>query len=266
MSPSRILIIDDESNIRETMRLALETAGYTTETAVDGPAGLESFGSGAEWDLMLLDQRMPGMDGIEVLRRIREIRPDAEVIMVTAFATVDLAVDAMKAGAADFLRKPFTPDVLRQTVAAGLDRARTSAIPPTQPSAPSPVPLRAGFRSLDGYRFWPAPDTASSGITVSGGVRRMFVVTSPQGQKEQCALVLSGRAVEAVLRIAGESEMPAGRVSDAAAWAVLMSRVWEQRGMPPAHIDVTDLTHEQLELVRGLLKTSVVAWGRTSRP
>ncbi len=263
MSPSRVLIIDDESNIRETMRLALEAAGHTAETAADGPAGLERFGSGAEWDLVLLDQRMPGMDGIEVLRRIREIKPDAEVIMVTAFATVDLAVDAMKAGAMDFLRKPFTPDVLRRAVAAGIERNRVAAAAPAKPSAPSPGLLRTGFRSLDGYRFWPAPDVASSGITVTGALRRAFVVASPQGLTERCTLVLSGRAVEAVLRIAGESNVPAGRVSDAAAWAVLMSRLWEQRGMPPTSIEVADLTRQHIEVLKGLLKSSPEVWGRT---
>lgn len=261
MSPSRVLIIDDESNIRETMRLALEAVGHTAETAADGPAGLERFGSGAEWDLVLLDQRMPGMDGIEVLRRIREIKPDAEVIMVTAFATVDLAVDAMKAGAMDFLRKPFTPDVLRRAVAAGIERNRVAAAAPAQPAPPA-VPLRVGFRSLDGYRFWPAPDVAPSGITVTGALRRAFVVASPQGMTEQCTLVLSGRAVEAVLRIAGESNVPAGRVSDAAAWAVLMSRLWEQRGMPPASIEVADLARQHIEVLKGLLKSSPEVWGR----
>jgi DNA-binding response OmpR family regulator len=262
MSPSRVLIIDDESNIRETMRLALEAVGHTAETAADGPAGLERFGSGAEWDLVLLDQRMPGMDGIEVLRRIREIKPDAEVIMVTAFATVDLAVDAMKAGAMDFLRKPFTPDVLRRAVAAAIDRSSIPSVPPTQPAVTSPLPPGAGFRSLDGFRFWPAPDVASSGITVSGALRRAFVVASPRGHTERCTLVLSGRAVEAVLRLAGESNVPAGRVSDAAAWAVLMGRLWEHREMPPDSIEVTDLTPQHIEVLKGLLKSSPEVLGR----
>ena len=65
---------------------------------------------------MLLDQRMPGMDGLEVLREIRKRDPQARVIMATAFGTIDLAVEAMKSGATDFLRKPFTAETLRGAV------------------------------------------------------------------------------------------------------------------------------------------------------
>ncbi len=197
MAGGRILIIDDEPNIRETMRLALESAGYTTGTAADGAAGLEAFGSGEQWDLVLLDQRMPGMDGLEVLRRIRKRAPHAEVIMVTAFATVELAVEAMKAGALDFLRKPFTPDVLRQTVAAGLERRRARGVAATTPTPSASIPL-VSFRSLDGYEYWPAPDaTADTGVggeSEPGAVERTFVVKAPQGPSEHCTVVFTRRA------------------------------------------------------------------------
>src|SRR5438270_8009313 len=121
---ARILIVDDEENIRETMQMALAAACYDAVTAADGAAALEKFGTGSDWDLVLLDQRMPGMEGLEVLRRMRERDPAVRVIMVTAYGTIDLAVDAMKSGAVDFLRKPFTPDVLRGAVKAALDHPR----------------------------------------------------------------------------------------------------------------------------------------------
>src|SRR5262245_15413766 len=124
MNEMRILIIDDEAHIRETMQLALEAVGYRTESAADGPAGLEKFGAGADWDLVLLDQRMPGMEGLEVLGRIRERDPEARVVMVTAYGTIELAVDAMRAGAIDFLRKPFTPETLRGAAAMALAHPR----------------------------------------------------------------------------------------------------------------------------------------------
>src|SRR3974377_1887550 len=101
----RILVIDDEANIRRVMRLTLETAGYEVGEAEDGLPGLEAFGDGSAWDAVLLDQRMPGMDGLETLRRMKERRSDVRAIMVTAFASVELAVDAMKLGATDFVRK-----------------------------------------------------------------------------------------------------------------------------------------------------------------
>jgi DNA-binding NtrC family response regulator len=118
---ARILIIDDESNIRMMLRLALQHVGHTVETAADGPEGLEKFGEGgAAWDVALLDQRMPGMEGLEVLREMRRRDPDARIIMITAFGTIDLAEEALQAGATDFLRKPFTVDTLRGAVQAAL--------------------------------------------------------------------------------------------------------------------------------------------------
>jgi DNA-binding response OmpR family regulator len=113
---SKILIIDDEANIRTMMRLALEHSGYEVEVAEDGPSGIERYGDGSKYDLVVLDQRMPGMNGIEVQRDLRRTKPDAKIILTTAFGTVDLASRALEAGAADFLRKPFTADSLRLAV------------------------------------------------------------------------------------------------------------------------------------------------------
>lgn len=118
---ARILIIDDENNIRRMLKLALAQNGHTVETASDGYEGLERFGNdGADWDLVLLDQRMPGLEGLEVLREMRRRNPLARVLMITAFGTIDLATDAMAAGATDFLRKPFAIETLRSAVAAAL--------------------------------------------------------------------------------------------------------------------------------------------------
>jgi CheY-like chemotaxis protein len=123
----RILIIDDEENIRRVMRLTLEAAGYEANEACDGAQGLQLYGDGAEWDAVLLDQRMPGMDGLETLRHIKERNAGARVVMATAFASIELAVDAMKFGASDFVRKPMTPEVLRQALSAALAKPETSS-------------------------------------------------------------------------------------------------------------------------------------------
>jgi DNA-binding NtrC family response regulator len=74
----------------------------------------KSFGDGSTWDAVLLDQRMPGMDGLETLRQINTRDANARVIMATAYASIELAVDAMKLGATDFVRKPMTPEILAQ--------------------------------------------------------------------------------------------------------------------------------------------------------
>jgi len=133
----RVLVVDDETNIRRMMRLTLESDGYAVEDAEDGAKGLELFGDGSRFDAVLLDQKMPGMDGIETLRQIRRRAPDARVVMITAFGTIELAVDAMKAGATDFLRKPLTPDTLRGALAAALSKAPPAVSQPRRSDAPS---------------------------------------------------------------------------------------------------------------------------------
>ena len=117
---AHILIVDDESNIRLMLRLALQKDGHSIATAADGPDALEQWGDGTAFDLTLLDHRMPQMEGIEVLRAMKARRKEARVIMVTAFGTVDLALEAQRAGAANFLRKPFTTEALRAAVATAL--------------------------------------------------------------------------------------------------------------------------------------------------
>jgi DNA-binding response OmpR family regulator len=139
----RVLVIDDETNIRRMMRLTLESDGYEVEDAEDGEKGLALFGDGSGFDAVLLDQKMPGVDGIETLRRIRQRSPGARVVMITAFGTVELAVEAMKAGATDFLRKPLTPDTLRGALAAVLSKAPTVVHPEraaAMPTAPKELP------------------------------------------------------------------------------------------------------------------------------
>src|SRR5207302_3112949 len=123
----RVLIIEDEENIRRMMRLTLEAAGYEVGEAVNGAQGLEVYGDGSSWDVVLLDQRMPGMDGLETLRRIKKRDADARVIIDTAYASIELAVDAMKLGANDFVRKPMTPEILRGAVHAALTKGERKA-------------------------------------------------------------------------------------------------------------------------------------------
>jgi DNA-binding response OmpR family regulator len=118
-----ILIVDDEKNIRLTLSQALETLGAEIDTAANGEEALAKL-KGREFGLILLDIRMPGMDGMEVLRRVREIRPDIRIIMITAYGTIESAVEALKLGAVDFLQKPFDPEEIRELVSRVMDRDR----------------------------------------------------------------------------------------------------------------------------------------------
>lgn len=127
----KILIIDDEKNIRLMLDQALSTAGYAVATAIDGEHGLDKVKE-SHFDVLLLDMKLPGMDGIEVLRRARALRSDLPVIMITAHGTVETAVEAMKVGAIDYLRKPFTPDEIRSIVGKVL---RRQTLPTDHPAA-----------------------------------------------------------------------------------------------------------------------------------
>ena len=106
---ARVLIIDDHDAIREGLELLLRKHGHRTLSAENGRQGLDLLSEhGAE--LVVTDLRMAGMDGIEVLRQVRAQAPETDVMMITAFGTVDRAVEAMKLGAVDFITKPFSPE------------------------------------------------------------------------------------------------------------------------------------------------------------
>jgi two-component system sensor histidine kinase/response regulator len=121
----RILVIDDELGIREGCRRALEPEGYTVELATTGQEGLRRLRE-QPFDLVLLDVVMPDVRGVDLLDPIHEQDPDTVCIIITGYATVELAVQAIKAGAYDFLSKPFTSDLLLMAVHQGLERRKLS--------------------------------------------------------------------------------------------------------------------------------------------
>jgi two-component system, sensor histidine kinase and response regulator len=116
-----ILVIDDEMGIREGCKRALSPQGYTVLTAADGDEGLQIVQSN-DIDLALIDIMMPGISGIDLITRIHEYDPEIICIIITGYATVELAVTAIKRGAYDFLTKPFTMDDLLLIVNRGIER------------------------------------------------------------------------------------------------------------------------------------------------
>jgi DNA-binding response OmpR family regulator len=170
------------------MRLALEAAGYEVGEATDGFAGLKIYGDGANWNVVVLDQRMPGIDGLETLRRLKAADSEVRVVMATAYASIELAVEAMKFGAADFVRKPMTPEMLRSAVAAVLSRSAPVEAS-TATSAIETITMN-GFSILDPNKDeWQAPE------------QRRFTVVSPAGTRHEVLVQIDEEALDYVARL-----------------------------------------------------------------
>jgi DNA-binding NtrC family response regulator len=120
---STILVIDDEPNILTTVRRSLELEGYSVEVAGGGAAGLAKLAE-RDIDLILLDVMMPGETGLEVLPKLRALRPETMIVMMSGNATIDTAVQATRLGAFDFIEKPLTGDIVKTRVENALTFAR----------------------------------------------------------------------------------------------------------------------------------------------
>lgn len=226
----KVLVVDDEAPIRGMMRLALEAAGYEVGEASRGEEALTLYDDAGPWDAVVLDQRMPGLDGLETLRRLRARDPDARVLMVTAYASVELAVDAMKYGARDFVRKPMTPETLRSAVAAVLAHGRAPGRPATITSL-----------TMNGFRI----DRA--GVD---GPRHLFRVGRfPDGPDVEVAVVIGEEAFARVRRLTRRDLPSAGGF-----WSVLTERtladyLWSEGGLPPGRsLPLDDVTRDDLEV------------------
>jgi two-component system, NtrC family, response regulator PilR len=117
----KILVVDDEKNLREFLEIMLQQDGYEVETAQDGRFALEKM-KNSHFDLVICDVKMPEVDGIEVLKKAKENWADTEVIMITAYASTETAVEAMKQGALDYITKPFKVDEIRIIIERAFER------------------------------------------------------------------------------------------------------------------------------------------------
>jgi len=139
MRKARILLVDDEAIVRNSVSEWLKNDAYEVECASNGIEALEKF-SGDKFDTAVVDLKMPGIDGLEVMKRIKKVAPQTRVIIITAYGNTENAVEAMKWGASDFLPKPFTMDKLEQVIeqTATKDSVATVEAPPAPP-ATAPV-------------------------------------------------------------------------------------------------------------------------------
>jgi CheY-like chemotaxis protein len=249
----RILVVDDEEHIRKMMRLTLEAAGYEIAEAADGEEGLRLFDDGFKFDVTLLDQRMPGIDGLEALRRMKQQRPDSCIIMVTAYSTVDLAVDAMKLGAADFVRKPMTPETLRQAVAAALskyDKPPASARPPLRSvgsgavASEQPVPPLEIW-TTNGFFVKRAGEPT---VRDDGAEHHFMVRRGAERGGAEVVVVVDPKAVARIAKEARRALSPVGAFWRQQAEHALVNHLWSEAALPDdARLVLTRVTGSMLD-------------------
>jgi two-component system response regulator PilR (NtrC family) len=121
----KILVVDDECGLREVLSIMLKRAGYAVTEASDGEEAISHI-SKEIFDLVITDLRMPKADGMAVLQAVKSSSPETVVLVITAFATADSAVDAMKQGAYDYLTKPFQVDEVQLIIRNALEKRRLS--------------------------------------------------------------------------------------------------------------------------------------------
>lgn len=224
---AHILVVDDEHNIRMMIRLALQHAGHEVETASDGSEALDKFGDGTKWELVLLDQRMPGLEGLTVLKQMRYHSPAARVVMITAFGTIDLAVEAMKAGATDFLRKPFTAETLRGAVDTALERAS----PHAASSADASSSLTFCMTTVNGFRL---ESKSGPPARIDENLAYLFMVRTPEKASVECTVVLSRYVMELVKAHTDRDAVPGGaRFWQAVCEEALANYLYQNAAPPP---------------------------------
>ncbi len=165
MELHKILVVDDEESVRSMVTVLLQKEGYQVSSAQGGEEALELLGEQA-FDLVLSDIRMPRMDGLQLLDRIQALYPEVTVIMMSAFGTVDLAVEAMKRGAYDYISKPFKPDEILLALRKAQERERLQrenirlkeevgerfSLEGIVARSPSMVKIMESVRKVAGYR------------------------------------------------------------------------------------------------------------------
>jgi DNA-binding NtrC family response regulator len=125
-APPHILVMEDEESVARGLEMVLEEEGYDVDLAYTGAGALESFEK-SSFDLVVADLRLPDSDGLEIIKIVKERKPETEVVVITGYSSVSSAVDAMKIGVADYLPKPFTESEIKDAIGNALSREKTAS-------------------------------------------------------------------------------------------------------------------------------------------
>lgn len=248
----RVLVVDDEEHLRRVMRMTLEAEGYEVAEAPDGEEALRLFGDGSSVEATLLDQKMPGLDGLETLRRMKQRRADACVIMVTAYATIELAVDAMKLGATDFVRKPMTPDTLRHAVAAALSKRETAVAADTKtigrgPAAAPPPLSPPEIWTTNGF-FVRGVESTSASERQRSSEHHFVVRRGRDAAGAEVSVSIDPKAVARIARDCGKDVSESDSLWHRLAEKALVDYLWSEAALPEGgRLIVTRLSASMLD-------------------
>ena len=234
------------------IKLALQHVGHTVEVAEDGKAGLATYADGSNFDLVLLDQKMPGLQGLDLIHEMLKRNALARIILITAHGTMDLALEAIHAGATDFLRKPFTADTLRNAVQVALDKPRS-----TDAAVPLSLVCREFTRStINGFSMEFDHESEDESHH-----ERVFVynVSNSNQKSEQVRILLPGYVQELVFAYADTEQPPGGqRFWQALCEEALAEYLWESAKLPSAgQLRITDLTSNLRHWVDSVMTVSL---------
>ena len=244
---ARILLVDDEKNIRKTVSMALKADGHGVELASDGIEGLERFGEGHNFDLVLTDQRMPGLVGERLAVEIRERAPEVKIIMMTAFASPELVVKMLETRASDFLRKPFALVSLRRAVQSAL---RRSSAERDLNVATLKTPQGVSF-AINGFEFSPDQGYAHTLMPPGIDLARGFTIRGGENSQFHTVVGLTPHLHDSLC-----AEIGYDYTTDSAVWDYLCEQIlsfylWQHGDEdPPDLIPVYDLSTEWMYRLR----------------
>jgi len=245
---SNILIVDDESTILKMMELVLANAGYSVATATSGPQALELYGTGGSTDLVITDFKMPGMTGIELEGEILKRDPSAKVLIISDFGGIDTALEALNKGAMDFLRKPFTPECLRDAVRSVIERD-------IKQSPVTAVCREFSHQSINGSSF----ELKSKEIDEQfGDINCNFEITTQTGVQD-LVVVMPAFIQELVKAYIDSEDVPCGgRFFEAICEETVSAALRDNNGVPPSGTIVIDnLTKEVQTWIDSMVSVAV---------
>jgi DNA-binding response OmpR family regulator len=243
----RLLIIDDDPQPRHLMRRTLEGVGYDIDAVADGRTGLDLFGDGAGYAVTIVEQQLPRLNGLDVVRQIKAQAPDAAVLMVASFASVERIVDALRLGAIDFLRKPLTAATIRSAVAATIAGKRAGSVLAEGDPPAIPLPERNDFGhiTVNGFKLVANP----AQLVARDPMDHQFRVKHfPEGAESSITVTVHADAVDRVKRLTRRVFKPESAYWRVQAERFLFAHLWSEGTVPQiGRLTMREMSREGVE-------------------